>query len=129
MPRDDWEETTQVRMIRAEAKIAASEEGVNLLKAVARMADDIKEEMRNHFASKAELSDWVLKLHKEGDNRTRQLIGEHVSRDHKASIAPSGRVSMIPKARLSGGQKSALIGALVGLLSAIGYAIKVWVGQ
>lgn len=126
MPRDDWEETTQVRMIRAEAKIAASEEGVGILKAVSRMADDIKEEMHKHFATKADLADWKLDMYQEQDGKARQLIREHVSHDHKPSISPGGRISMIPKTRFTKSQKNWFWGGLLAALSAAGYALKAY---
>ena len=129
MPRDDWEETTQVRMIRLEAKNAVAEEREGLIAEVRQVGDDIKEEMRRHFASKADLSDWVLKLHKEGDTRTRTLIQEHVSKDHKVSIIPNGQVSLIPKMRLTDKQKTWWFTIIGGLLGAIGVAIKAYFSQ
>jgi hypothetical protein len=126
MPRDDWEETTGIRMIRLEAKQAVAEERVGLIGAIRQMSDDIKEEMREHFASKKELADWKYDLYKEHENKTNSLINQHVARDHKPSITPGGRISLIPKARFTRNQKAGIITGVLGLLTGIGYAIKAW---
>ena len=121
MPKQtELKETTQVRLIKSEARSAILQEREAILGSIKRMIDDLKSEIREHYPTRVDFLEWQLKTNKELD----ELIRAHVVKDHKVHIAPTPRVSLIPQGRLTGRQKGAIIGALATLATAAGAALK-----
>jgi hypothetical protein len=118
--RSDLGETTEVRLIKSEARSAIIQEREAILGGVKRMIDDLKSDLREHYPTKVDFLEWQLKTNKELDD----LIRAHVAKDHKVHLAPQPRVSLIPRGRLTTKQKGAIIGALATLAGAIAAAIK-----
>lgn len=109
-------ETTQVRLIQSEARAAIVQEREAMLGAVKSMVDEIKREMREHFATKLDVLEWQMKTNRELD----ELIRVHVVKDHKVA----SRASIVPKGRLSTTQRNSVIGAIVAILTAIAAYLK-----
>lgn len=121
MPKQpELNETTQVRLIKSEARSAIVQEREAILGGVKELIDGLKAELKEYYPTKVDFLEWQLKTNKELD----ELIRAHVAKDHKVHITPQPRVSLIPRGRLTGKQKGALIGALATLAGAIGAAVK-----
>jgi len=112
-------ETTQVRLIKSEARSAILEEREAILGGVKDMLDSLRDEMHRHFATKSDLIEWKLENYKENEAR----LKVHIHNDHKASLAPGGRFSLVPKGKLSNTQKGALIAGIGAILSALAAVI------
>jgi len=119
-------ETTQVRIIQSEAKTAIREERDAILTKVERIGDSIKDEMHRYFATKTDLANWQLRVYQEMDTKMRDILRLHVRKNHKISITPAGRVSIIPKRRYTPTQKASITAGILGVISAIIYAINSW---
>ncbi len=88
-----------------------------ILKAIRQTRDDIKSEMREYFASKADLADWKIVLFQEMDIKVRECFNDHLKKDHKKlSLAPNppGVIG-----RLTAKQIGVIVTAAVGLAGAI----------
>lgn len=120
---DNLKETTQVRLIKSEAKSAILEEREAILGGVKNMVDSLRSDMKEYFATKIDFLEWQLKTNKELD----ELIRAHVAKDHKVHITTQPRISLLPRGRLTTGQKGALVGAIATILTAIAAAIKYFV--
>lgn len=113
-------ETTEVRLIKSEARSAILEEREAILGGVKSMVDDLRREMKDHFPTKVDFLEWQLKTNKELD----ELIRAHVVKDHKVSMGTAPRVSLVPRGRLSGKQKAAVWGAVAAVLTGIAALIQ-----
>lgn len=122
----ELKETTQVRLIKSEAKSAILEEREAILGGVKALTDSLKREMVTHFATKADLLDWKLQVYKENEIRVNEAIKLHVHQDHKASLT-NGRVSLMPKSRLSKKQVGMIVGAVATFLTALAALIQQYV--
>ena len=124
VPTKELKETTQVRLIKSEARSAILEEREAILGGVKELIDTLKDEMHRHFATKSDLIEWKLENYKENEAR----LKVHIHNDHKASIMPRGRVSLIPRGRLTTSQKGAILAGIGALLSAIAAAVTHYFG-
>jgi hypothetical protein len=118
--RPELTETTEVRLIKSEARSAILEEREAILGGVKNMVDDLRDELHKHFPTKVDFLEWQLKTNKELDD----LIRAHVVKDHKVALSPPPRVSLIPRGRLSAKQKAAVWGAVAAVLTGIAALIQ-----
>ena len=126
MPKQpNLNETTQVRLIKSEARSAILEEREAILGGVKDLIDGLKADLREHYPTKVDFLEWQLRTNKELD----ELIRAHVAKDHRVHIAPQPRVSLLPRGRLTAKQKGALVGALVTLAGAAAAVVKYFFGQ
>jgi len=117
---DDLRDTTQIRIIRSEARHAILGEKRDILDHIDRLGARLTAEIREHFATKTDLTNWKLEMHDHIEKRTQKLLNEHVRRDHRPSIVPGGPYE--PRPRMSKGQKATVWGSLGGALIAAAYA-------
>jgi hypothetical protein len=118
---DDLRDTTQIRIIRSEARHAILGEKRDILDAVDRLGVRLTAEIREHFATKTDLTNWKLEMHDHIEKRTQKVIDEHVRRDHRPSLVPGGPYE--PRPRMTRGQKAGVWGGAGGAILAIVYAI------
>jgi hypothetical protein len=107
MPKHDpFKDTTQIRVIQSVVQDELKVERGEILKAVQAVGDNIKETMHAHFATKEDLANWKLRMYQEQDGKARELIVDHVKKDHRASL--------MPKPHYTGKQKAGILAAALG---------------